>query len=57
MLDKKRILQKIDELDRYLEELNQIKPASFNEYKNSIEKKRSCERLLQISIESVIDKS
>ena len=54
MLDKERILIKIDELRGYLQELAQIMPSDFNEYQ-SIEKKRSCERLLQLSIESVID--
>ena len=54
MLDKERILVKLDELDGYLKELKQIKPASFEEYKK-IEKKRSSERLLQLSIECMID--
>lgn len=54
MLDNDRILSKIDELDSYLTELSQIAPANFEEYQK-IEKKRSCERLLQLSIECVID--
>lgn len=54
MLDRERILAKIDKLDGYLQELQQITPASFEEYKK-IEKRRACERLLQVSIESVID--
>lgn len=45
----------IDELDSYLDELIEIVPDTFEEYELSIEKKRSCERLLHISIESVID--
>jgi len=54
-MDKKRILSKIDELNQYLSELKEIKISSLDEYINSIEKKRACERLLQISIETVID--
>lgn len=54
-MDKNRILSKIDELDKYLEELEKIKPNNAEEYKNSISDKRACERLLQISIEAVID--
>lgn len=54
MLDRERILAKLDELDGYLRELREIAPRSFEEYKK-IEKKRACERLLQISIECVID--
>ena len=51
---KKRILSKFSELDSYLDELDSIKPNDFEDYTSSI-KKRSCERLLQISIEVVID--
>ncbi len=54
-MDKERILSKIDELDTYLRELETIKLSIFQEYKDSIENKRACERLLQISIETVID--
>lgn len=54
MLDRERILARLDDLDQYLGELRQIMPASFEEYKK-VEKKRACERLLQISIECVID--
>ncbi len=54
MLDSKRILSKLDDLDGYQGELHQIMPASFNQFKK-IEKKRACERLLQVSIECVID--
>jgi uncharacterized protein YutE (UPF0331/DUF86 family) len=54
VLDKERILGKIDELDGYLRELTQIVPENFEEYQE-IEKKRSCERLLQLCIECVID--
>lgn len=53
-MDKERILAKIDELDGYLWEIHQIIPTSFEEYKK-IEKRRACERLLQISIECIID--
>ncbi len=52
---KQRLLSKIDELNEYLEEIDKIKPQSFEEYNSSIEKKRACERLLQVLIEVVID--
>ena len=54
-IDEDKVLSKIDELNKYLEELEKIRPLDFEEYRKSIEKKRSCERLLQISVESVID--
>jgi len=54
LLDRERLLAKIDELEGYLKELEQVKPATLEEYKK-IEKKRSCERLLQLSIECMID--
>ncbi len=55
MIEEKKILTKIDEMNGYLEELEKIKPVSIEEYKDNTEKKRACERLLQISIETVID--
>ena len=54
MLDRERILGKIDELDRYLQELKEILPDSYQQYQ-TIEKRRSCERLLQLCIETVLD--
>jgi uncharacterized protein YutE (UPF0331/DUF86 family) len=55
MLDRDRILARLDELDGYLRELRQIAPGSFSEYIERVEKRRACERLLQISVECVID--
>ena len=54
-MDEKRILSKIDELDSYLDELDKIKPSSFEEYESSIKDKRAVERLFQIMIETVLD--
>ncbi len=53
-MDKERILVKIDRLDVYLRELQDIMPENYEAYQK-IEKKRACERLLQVSIESVLD--
>jgi uncharacterized protein YutE (UPF0331/DUF86 family) len=53
-VDKERILVYIDRLDRYLNELEDIMPENYETYQK-IEKKRACERLLQVSIESVLD--
>lgn len=54
MLDRERILAKVDELDGYLRELRQVVPDTFEAYR-AIEKRRACERLLEIAIECVID--
>jgi uncharacterized protein YutE (UPF0331/DUF86 family) len=54
LLDRERLLAKMDVLNGYLRELREILPASFEEYKK-VEKRRACERLLQVSIECVID--
>ncbi len=54
MLDRERILAKIAEFEGYLRELQAIVPRSFEEFRQ-IEKKRACERLLQISIEAMVD--
>ncbi len=55
MLDKERILSKVAELDSYLAELKSVKPADYEDYMEAAEKKRACERLLQIAVESAID--
>jgi len=55
VIDRERILGKMAELDGYLNELRQILPKSFDDYIRSIEKRRACERLLQIAVEAVID--
>jgi uncharacterized protein YutE (UPF0331/DUF86 family) len=53
-LDRERILIKLDQLDGYLRELASIAPRTFAEYQG-VEKRRACERLLQLSVEVVID--
>ncbi len=55
MLDKERILAKIDEMEGYVNELRKIIPEDFGSYEKSTEKKRACERLLHISVECAID--
>lgn len=54
MLDHERILTKLDKLDGYIRDLRVIAPQDFAEYRQ-VEKKRACERLLQIAVECVID--
>lgn len=54
-MDKERILAKLDEMEQYLSELQSIIPDSFEEYQRSIKTKRAAERLLQITIEAVMD--
>lgn len=54
MIDRDRLLAKLDELDGYLRELRSVAPEQLEEYLK-VEKKRACERLLQVSVEAVID--
>jgi len=54
VLDRERILVKLDQLEGYLKELRGILPPDFTHYQKT-EKRRACERLLQVSIEAVID--
>jgi uncharacterized protein YutE (UPF0331/DUF86 family) len=55
MQNRDRVLAEVDEIQGYLKEPRQIRPSSYEEYSTSIEKRRSTERLLQISIECVLD--
>jgi len=54
-MDKERIYIKIDELDQYLQEIDEIMPSSSMEYAQSLVKRRALERLLQITIDAVMD--
>lgn len=54
MVDHERVLARLDQMDGYLRELREIAPRSFEEYLR-VEKRRACERLLQIAIEATID--
>jgi uncharacterized protein YutE (UPF0331/DUF86 family) len=54
VIDRDRLLAKLDELDGYLRELRSIAPERFEEYLR-VEKKRACERLVQVLVEAVID--
>ena len=53
-LDRERAVIKLDELNSYMRELSLVSPSSYEEYLE-VEKKRACERLLQLAIECVID--
>jgi len=55
MDQRKRLLSKVDDINRYLHELDSIEISSLEEYKRSVAKKRASERLLQIMIEAVVD--
>lgn len=54
MVDRDRVLAKLDEMRGYVMELRTIAPATLDGYRR-IETKRACERLLQIAVECVID--
>ena len=54
MTERDRILSKVAELDGYLRELEEIRPANRAEFE-AVEKRRACERILQISIETVMN--
>jgi len=55
MLDRERVLAKIDQIEGYLRELCEIVPKDFVTYQKKVDKRRACERLLQLSVEAVID--
>ena len=52
-----RINDKIGEIEQYLQEISDILPADFEEYKNNFEKRAACERYFEKIIESVVDLS
>ncbi|MBI2670783.1 DUF86 domain-containing protein [Candidatus Woesearchaeota archaeon] len=50
-----RITDKINEINKFLDELKSIVPSSLDDYKNSLEKKAACERYIEKIIEAVTD--
>ena len=54
MVDRERVLAKLDALDRYVGELRKMAPAGLESYRE-LEKKRACERTIQLCVETVID--
>ncbi len=52
-VDKEKILTKLAEMEGYVTELKDIMPKNLSKYRG--EKKRACERLLQIAIEASLD--
>jgi uncharacterized protein YutE (UPF0331/DUF86 family) len=54
VVDRDRLLAKLDELDGYLAELRSIMPDRLEDYLK-VEKKRACERLLQLTVETLLD--
>jgi len=50
-----RIQEKIDEIEKYLAELGEIIPESYEEYIKNFEKKAACERYCEKIIEAVVD--
>jgi uncharacterized protein YutE (UPF0331/DUF86 family) len=51
---KKRILLKLDEMIRYVEELKKMLP-NREEYFNDLIRRRACEKTIQIAIDALID--
>ncbi len=54
-MDKSRVLNKLGEMDEYLANLKKRIPENFKEYDENLDKRLVCERLLEMSIESVLD--
>lgn len=54
-MNDERIEEKIREINKYLEELDSIKPISQEEYVNNLKEKAACERYFEKIIEAVID--
>jgi len=50
-----RVDDKIMEIEKYLQELSEIVPGDFEEYRENLEKKAACERYFQKIIEAAID--
>src|SRR5688572_25854177 len=54
VIDRERMLIRIDHLQQYVRDLRTITPPTFEAYQG-IATRRACERLLQLAIEAVTD--
>ena len=54
-LDNDRILEKIDEMENYLRELEEYLPEQEEDYLNNSLRKRACERAFQLASENLLD--
>jgi uncharacterized protein YutE (UPF0331/DUF86 family) len=50
-----RVEEKKEEIQKYLEELNEITPKDFEEYKVNFEKKAACERYFEKIVGDCVD--
>lgn len=50
-----RIKDKIEEIRKFLDELEQIKPESLEKYSSDIKEKAACERYVEKIVEAVTD--
>ncbi len=51
----KRILSKLNEMEKYLSELESILPEKKKDYLQDLTVKRACEKTVQLAIEALID--
>ena len=54
--DSVRILSKLNEMIKYVEELQSMLPDQ-EEYQNDLIKRRACEKTVEVAIDSLIDVS
>lgn len=54
-LDKERLVEKMDELEKYLRELEEYLPEDEEDYLKSGMRKRACERAFQLACENLLD--
>lgn len=50
-----RILDKIEEIERYISELEEIKPETLKDYTGNMEKKAACERYAEKIGQALVD--
>lgn len=54
-MDTERLIEKMDELERYLRELEEYIPSDEEDYLESGMRKRACERAFQLASENLLD--
>lgn len=57
MLDRERVLARLDELEGCVQDMEALAPADLAAYEKDLARRLACERLLQVAVEILLDTS
>ncbi|MBS3138441.1 DUF86 domain-containing protein [Candidatus Woesearchaeota archaeon] len=55
MKPREKIIQKLSEMDKYLDEVEAMLPSTVDDYVENLQVRRACEKTIELAIETVIN--